>query len=304
MTDRTGQFHGLRVVLAIIGAVIAVSGITAPLLSHEMTTIAAHHLLHAGMAAGAGLLGLGLARGRADLERSGWLWPAVIAPAIGLLLMWPSEYAWLMGHPFLHMLDHLCIALCALLTVYAAQSYVGGLGWLMLVLLVAMDAACAGGFGVAPGPSFLLEPGKSAVAMANMTPSTGRKTATSRPAATMSAMGSELYQTMGCSGCHSVDGTKGVGPTWKNLAGYPQKLKDGKVAIASYQFLRMMILDPGKIDLAGYPQGVMPASYRTALAGPRHPHETRLNAIIWYINTLSNRAGKVSEPPVPDEIKP
>ncbi len=115
----------------------------------------------------------------------------------------------------------------------------------------------------------------------------------------LEALGAKLYNTMGCSGCHSIDGTKGVGPSWKSLAGYPQKLTNGKTTIADYAFLREMILDPGKMNLAGYPAGIMPNTYKVMLTGPKHPHQRKLNALIWYIDTLSNRAGKADEPPVP-----
>ncbi len=300
MTDHAEQPSRVRIVMGVIGGIIALGGVIAPLISHEMTTIAVHHLLHAGMAAGAGLLALAVAPRVTGRERSAWIWPAVIAPAIGLLLMWPSEYAYLMSHRWLHLLDHLSIALMTFLAVYAAQAYVRGLGWLMLVLVVAMDAACAGGFGVSPGPSFLLRPARqpSDVVLA----SNAARAGTSKKITTLHALGAKLYNTMGCSGCHSVNGSKGVGPSWKNLAGYPQKLSNGKSVIADYSFLKIMILDPGKMDLAGYPAGVMPGTYKVLLAGPKHPHRMRLNAIIWYINTLSNRAGKASEPPVPDRL--
>lgn len=141
-----------------VGAAIMVYGVMVVVFSHEMTTIPVHHLLHAGMAVGAGMLAMALATllPRRDRERSGWVVLAVLAPAVGLLLMWPSQYAYLMAHPWLHVLDHVGIALCSLVAVFAAQAYVRGLGWLMLVLVVGMDAAAAGGFGVSPGPSALL----------------------------------------------------------------------------------------------------------------------------------------------------
>ena len=113
-------------------------------------------------------------------------------------------------------------------------------------------------------------------------------------------LGAKLYKSLGCIGCHTVNGQPGVGPTWKNLAGYPQKLTTGKTVIADYKFLRTMILDPGKMDVVGSPAGVMPTMYKYQLSGKKHPHENKLNAIIWYINTLSNRSGKATEPPVPD----
>lgn len=299
MTATAGKYRLLLPAMGILGGLIMLAGVTAPLLSHQMTTIAVHHLLHAGMAAGAGLLALAVAPRRSRGERAAWVWPAVIAPVVGLFLMWPSEYAHLISHPWLHVLDHLSIALVTFLAVYAAQAYVCGLGWLMLVVVVAMDAAAAGGFGVSRGPSFLL------TARTTRNPAVVNPLMQRRPpkaTATLHAMGAQLYQTMGCSGCHSVDGSKGVGPSWKNLAGYPQKLSNGKTALADYHFLCTMILDPGKVAVAGYPAGVMPDTYKSMLAGPHHPRETKLNALIWYINSLSNRSGPDTRPPVPDKL--
>ncbi len=117
----------------------------------------------------------------------------------------------------------------------------------------------------------------------------------------LSVMGKKLYATMGCIGCHTVNGTPGVGPTWKNLAGYPEHLTNGKTVIVDYKFLRTMILHPGKLLVKGAPAGVMPDIYYAQLAGKKHPHETKLNALIWYINTLSNKSSKATQPPVPNK---
>ncbi|HEX5398581.1 MAG TPA: c-type cytochrome [Verrucomicrobiae bacterium] len=281
----------------IVGAVIMSYGIVVVLFSHEMTTIPVHHLLHAGMAVGAGMLAMALASllPPQNRERSGWVIPTVVAPAVGLLLMWPSEYAYLMGHPWLHVLDHAGIALCSLLAVFAAQAYVRALGWPMLVLLVGMDAAAAGGFGVSPGPSELLSPQASVA----VTENAGTNPA---QAASLHLLGRQLAQSLGCTACHKIDGTKGVGPTWKHLAGYPQKLANGTTEVADYQFLKNAILYPEHLHLEGFPAGAMPTSYRAMLSGPQHTNEHQLNALIWYINTLSDRSSSASQPPVPDKI--
>lgn len=121
-----------------------------------------------------------------------------------------------------------------------------------------------------------------------------------RPTVALHVLGAKLYTSLGCIACHTVNGMPTVGPSWKNLAGYPQKLTTGKTVIADYKFLRTMIIHPGTLLVAGAPAGVMPATYGPMLSGPKHPHETKLNAIIWYINTLSNRSSKATQPPVPD----
>jgi hypothetical protein len=150
------------IAIGVVGAVIMSYGIVVVAFSHRMTTIPEHHLLHAGMAIGAGMLGIALAAllPVRSWERSWWSIPAVLAPAVGLFLMWPSAYAYLMGNPLLHVLDHVGIALSSVVAVFAAQVYVRGLGWPMLILVVGMDAAAAGGFGVihAPGQAMNAQP--------------------------------------------------------------------------------------------------------------------------------------------------
>lgn len=301
MTDKSKRI--INIGMGAVGVLIVLDGLTAPLRTAVMTTIPVHHLLHAGMAVGAGLLAMSLAANlpRRDQERSWWVLPAVLAPMGGLFLMWPSEYANLMKHPALHFLDHLGIAVCSLLAVFGAQAYVRGLGWPMLALLVGMDAAAAGGFGVSPGPSSLLSEPATTLVEENSKP----ENAAAQPGqpVPLHVLGQRLSQNLGCTACHHVDGGKAVGPTWKNLAGYPQTLADGATEVANYQFLTNAILYPESIHLQGFPAGVMPSSYRAMLSGPQHPDERDLNAIIWYINTLSDRGGPASLPPVPDEPK-
>lgn len=69
--------------------------------------------------------------------------------------------------------------------------------------------------------------------------------------------GPDLAQAKGCVGCHSVDGSAGVGPTWKGLYGKTETMADGSTAVVDEAFLRGFIRDPTSRDIKGYPQ-VMP----------------------------------------------
>lgn len=300
MTDKLLLRRVANVGMGLVGAAVALGGVIMPLLSHEDVSIAVHHLQHAGMAAGAGLLALALAAKLPphNRERGGWVLPAVLAPVVGLVLMWPSEYAWMEHSHLGHFLEHLGIALCSFLAVFAAQAYVRGLGWPMLVLLVGMDAAAAGGFGVSPGPSSLLSEPTPVAIVENPNPESPA-TLPGQPVP-LHVVGRQLSQTLGCITCHHVDGTKGLGPTWKNLAGYPQKLANGMTVIADYQFLTNAILYPRRQHLEGFRPNVMPNLYRGLLSGPQHPNARQLNALIWYINSLSDRSSPATRPPVPD----
>ncbi len=118
-----------------------------------------------------------------------------------------------------------------------------------------------------------------------------KATVTATKAAPLLALGEKLYQAMGCDACHTVNGQPGAGPTWKNLAGYPQQLTNGQTKIADTVFLKYMILHPGKLVVKGFPP-IMPDIYYSRLAGPKHPREKKLKAIIAYIESLSDRGAK------------
>ncbi len=113
------------------------------------------------------------------------------------------------------------------------------------------------------------------------------------PAATV-AMGEKLYSTLGCNACHTNNGKPGAGPTWKNLAGYPQALTNGKTEVADYKYIRYMILHPDKKVVKGFAP-IMPAIYGAQLGGAAN--QKKLDAIIWYINSLSDKRGPSTEPP-------
>jgi cytochrome c oxidase subunit 2 len=95
---------------------------------------------------------------------------------------------------------------------------------------------------------------------------------------TLAERGADLVKDSGCLGCHSVDGSKLVGPTWLGLYGSERQLEGGSTVVADEQYLRNSILDPESQVVAGYPK-VMPAAY-TSLS------EDDLNAIIEYIKSL------------------
>jgi mono/diheme cytochrome c family protein len=139
------------------------------------------------------------------------------------------------------------------------------------------------------------------------TPSSPAPVSTSTPAAAAPAaaatplhvQGQQLFQSIGCSACHTVDGSKGIGPSLKNVAGYPQQLTNGKTVIADYAYLRYMILNPDKDKVVkGFPPIMTDLSDQ--VMDPNDPKDTNLNAIIWYINTLSDKSSKATQPPIPD----
>src|SRR5262249_5363491 len=56
----------------------------------------------------------------------------------------------------------------------------------------------------------------------------------------------------GCTACHSLDGTKSIGPTFKGLYGSRQTLTDGSTAVADNVYLRKSIAKPNTKIVKNY----------------------------------------------------
>ena len=70
--------------------------------------------------------------------------------------------------------------------------------------------------------------------------------------------GEKLYQSSGCKACHSVNGLKGIGPTWQGLFGSQVELMDGSSVIADDNYLTESIKVPAARTVEGYPANAMP----------------------------------------------
>jgi mono/diheme cytochrome c family protein len=71
------------------------------------------------------------------------------------------------------------------------------------------------------------------------------------------ATGMDLYASLGCQSCHSLDGTKSTGPTLKGVFGSKVQLTNGQTVTADEAYLLESILDPDKQIVTGYQPGVM-----------------------------------------------
>ena len=71
--------------------------------------------------------------------------------------------------------------------------------------------------------------------------------------------GKGLYASLGCQGCHSLDGSKSTGPTFKGLFASKVKLTNGQTVTSDEAYLLESILDPDKLIVQGYQPGVMSA---------------------------------------------
>ncbi|QDU35048.1 Cytochrome c oxidase subunit 2 precursor [Poriferisphaera corsica] len=70
--------------------------------------------------------------------------------------------------------------------------------------------------------------------------------------------GAKLYKSKTCAQCHSLNGSKLIGPSFLNNYGYPVELKDGSAPIVDENFIRQAIVQPNSHGIKGY-QPVMPA---------------------------------------------
>jgi len=91
--------------------------------------------------------------------------------------------------------------------------------------------------------------------------------------------GSQLAQELGCLGCHTVDGTEAIAPTWKGLFGSTETLADGSSVTVDEDYLRESILDPAAKLAEGF-QPIMPGDYADKLSGDQ------IEALVEYIKTL------------------
>ncbi len=93
-------------------------------------------------------------------------------------------------------------------------------------------------------------------------------------------LGAKLAETNGCVACHSIDGSKGIGPTWQGLYKSQVTLESGETVTANEQYLHTAIVEPDAQVHAGFPAGVMPQNYAERL------NEEEISALVEYIKTL------------------
>jgi len=96
--------------------------------------------------------------------------------------------------------------------------------------------------------------------------------------------GELLFQRSGCTQCHSVDGTKGTGPSLKGVYGKEEVFADGTSGLADENYVRESILYPNRKIVKGYTPA-MP-TYANSL------RDAQLNAIVAYVKSLGeNKEG-------------
>jgi cytochrome c oxidase subunit 2 len=71
-------------------------------------------------------------------------------------------------------------------------------------------------------------------------------------------LGRQIYDTRGCAGCHSTDGTRRVGPSLRRTWGTTENIEGGGTAPVDENYIRESILEPRAKIVAGYPPTMPP----------------------------------------------
>ncbi|MFS8523954.1 MAG: cytochrome c [Limnochordales bacterium] len=153
----------------------------------------------------------------------------------------------------------------------AAILVVLGVGLAVVGLLVFGPLSGRDGPGPAPGPGQAPGPGASP-----------GPTGGGAPRSEMSALaqrGRELFNIRGCTTCHTVDGSPGIGPSLLGVWGSERRLADGTVVVADAAYVRESIVDP----MAKIVEGFLPSMTSYAWLG-----EEDIEALTAYIEWLGD----------------
>jgi hypothetical protein len=95
------------------------------------------------------------------------------------------------------------------------------------------------------------------------------------------AKGKALSTKYSCEGCHTLNGTKSTGPTWKGLAGSNVHLTNGKTVVATDGYLIWAIINPDAEIVAGYSSGLM-----SSFIGPGGISLAETKALVAYVKSV------------------
>jgi cytochrome c oxidase subunit 2 len=102
------------------------------------------------------------------------------------------------------------------------------------------------------------------------------------PGSSIMEQGRTVAVQQGCVKCHSVDGSRHIGPTFLDLYQRRERLSTGEVVSADEAYLTRSMMDPAAQVVAGY-QNVMP-SFQGKLSPPE------VAAVVEYIKSLRTEA--------------
>jgi len=98
------------------------------------------------------------------------------------------------------------------------------------------------------------------------------------PKKTPALWGQLTYERVGCNSCHTVDGSKSKGPSWKGVYGSMVELNNGTSVLADENYIRESMMNPQAKVVKGY-DPIMPT-----FQGLLKPNQ--VNGLVAYIESL------------------
>ena len=93
----------------------------------------------------------------------------------------------------------------------------------------------------------------------------------------LDAYGARLYKKNACYTCHTTDGSKGNGPTWKGIYGRSETMASGETLTIDDNYIKESILKPQAKIVNGFTNVQMP---------PFTLNDEQISALIAYMKTL------------------
>lgn len=91
------------------------------------------------------------------------------------------------------------------------------------------------------------------------------------------AAGKIVAERNACSACHSIDGTKLVGPSWLGLFGRTEAMTSGASIVVDEEYIAESIRNPGLKIVAGYDNAMTPYDFLS---------DDEINALVEYIKMI------------------
>ena len=112
-----------------------------------------------------------------------------------------------------------------------------------------------------------------------VSPEVSQSTTSPQQVDTPEVLGKKLYSQYACIGCHSLNGQRMTGPSFKNLFMLERELNNGEKIVADESYLKESVVAPNSKVLKGYAANMMPA-YRGQFS------EQELDAIVAFIKSI------------------
>lgn len=98
-------------------------------------------------------------------------------------------------------------------------------------------------------------------------------------------LGHKLYSTKGCAQCHTIDASKLVGPSWKDMWGRTETMSDGKQLVVDEPYVIESIRAPQAKIVQGFPPSMPPFP-------PEQLKDNEVKALIAYMKSISSHTSQ------------